>query len=153
MRQYAIHPVCRYAARHRFLLRVHLRQVAALAIAITEIDAEVDRDLDPFRQAIRLLRSIPGVGELTAQVIASEIGTDMSRFPTAGHLISWAGLCPLNDESAGKRRFTRLRKGAPGSRPRLCNAPGPPPTRNIAIFRPSSSAYATGADPRKLSAR
>jgi transposase len=73
----------------------------------------VDRDLDPFRQAIRLLRSIPGVGDLTAQVIASEIGTDMSRFPTAGHLISWAGLCPRNDESAGKRRSTRLRKGAP----------------------------------------
>jgi transposase len=73
----------------------------------------VDRDLDPFRQAVRLLRTIPGVSDLTAQVIASEIGTDMARFPTAGHLISWAGLCPRNDESAGKRRSTRLRKGAP----------------------------------------
>ena len=51
--------------------------------------------------------------KLTAQVIVSEIGTDMSRFPTAGHLISWAGLCPRNDESAGKRRSNRLRKGAP----------------------------------------
>src|SRR5712664_1099694 len=51
--------------------------------------------------------------DLTAQVIASEIGADMARFPTAGHLISWAGLCPRNDESAGKRRSTRLRKGAP----------------------------------------
>jgi hypothetical protein len=50
---------------------------------------------------------------LSAQVIVSEIGTDMTRFPTAGHLISWAGLCPRNDESAGKRRSTRLRKGAP----------------------------------------
>ena len=73
----------------------------------------MDRDLDPFRQAVRLLRTIPGVSDLTAQVIVSEIGTDMSRFPTAGHLISWAGLCPRNDESAGKRRSTRLRKGAP----------------------------------------
>src|SRR5271166_6223263 len=103
----------RITERHRFLLRLHLRQVDALDAAIAEIDAEVDHDLDPFRQAVRQLRTIPGVSDLTAQVIVSEIGTDMSRFPTAGHLISWAGLCPRNDESAGKRRSTRLRKGAP----------------------------------------
>ena len=103
----------RVTERHRFLLRLHLRQVDALDAAIAEIDMEVDRDLDPFRQAVRLLRTIPGISDLTAQVIVSEIGTDMSRFPTAGHLISWAGLCPRNDESAGKRRATRLRKGAP----------------------------------------
>ena len=59
------------------------------------------------------LISMPGIGELAARVLLSEIGTDMSRFPTAGHLISWAGLCPKNDESAGKRRSTRMRKGAP----------------------------------------
>ena len=99
--------------RHRFLLRLHLRQVDALDAAIAEIDAEVDRGLDPFREAVRLLRTIPGVSDLTAQVIVSEVGTDVGRFPTAGHLISWAGLCPRNDESAGKRRSTRLRKGAP----------------------------------------
>ncbi len=103
----------RVTERHRFLLRLHLHQVDALDAAIAEIDAEVDRDLDPFRQAVHQLRTIPGVGDLTAQVIVSEIGLDMSRFPTAGHLISWAGLCPRNDESAGKRRSTRLRKGAP----------------------------------------
>jgi transposase len=103
----------RVTERHRFLLRLHLRQVDALNDAIAEIDAEVERDLDPFRDAVRLLRSIPGVSDLTAQVIVSEIGLDMGRFPTAGHLISWAGLCPRNDESAGKRRSTRLRKGAP----------------------------------------
>jgi transposase len=105
----------RVTVRHRFLLRLHLRQVDALAAAMAEIDAEVDRDLDPFRQAVRLLRTIPGVSDLTAQVIVSGIGVDMSRFPTAGHLISWAGLCPRNDESAGKRRSARLRKGAPGT--------------------------------------
>jgi transposase len=103
----------RITQRHRFLLRLHLRQVDALDAAIAEIDAEVDRDLDPFRQAVHQLRTIPGVSDLSGQVIVSEIGTDMSRFPTAGHLISWAGLCPRNDESAGKRRSTRLRKGAP----------------------------------------
>jgi transposase len=103
----------RITARHRFLLRLHLHQVEALDVAIAEIDAELDRDLDPFRQAVRQLRTIPGVSDLTAQVIVSEIGTDMTRFLTAGHLISWAGLCPRNDESAGKRRSTRLRNGAP----------------------------------------
>src|SRR5579863_2510554 len=56
---------------------------------------------------------MPGISETAARVIVSEIGYDMSRFPTAGHLVSWAGLCPRNDESAGKRRSTRIRKGAP----------------------------------------
>jgi transposase len=103
----------RLTDRHRFLLRLHLGQYDALAAALAEIDAEVERDLDPFRDAVRLLRSIPGVSDLSAQVILSEIGLDMRRFPTAGHLVSWAGLCPRSDESAGKRRSTRLRKGAP----------------------------------------
>src|SRR5689334_10730462 len=82
----------RVTEHHRFLLRLHLRHVDALGAAIDEIDAEVDRNLAPFRQAVRQLRTIPGVSDLTAQVIISEIGTDMSRFPSAGHLISWAGL-------------------------------------------------------------
>ena len=59
------------------------------------------------------MTTIPGIDALSACVILAEIGRDMSRFPTAGHLISWAGLCPKNDESAGKRRSTRMRKGAP----------------------------------------
>ena len=98
---------------HRFLLRLHLNQIDALDAAIAAIDREVDAQLAPFRTAIRRLSSIPGIGDLGAQVIVSEIGTDMGRFPTAGHLLSWAGLCPRNDESAGKRRSTRLRHGAP----------------------------------------
>ena len=103
----------RVTDRHRFLLRLHLGQYDALAAALAEVDAEVERDLDPFRDAVRLLRTIPGIGDLAAQTIVAEIGTDMGRFPTAGHLLSWAGLCPRNDESAGKRRSNRLRKGAP----------------------------------------
>jgi transposase len=159
----------RVTERHRFLLRRHLRQADALGTAIAEIDREVDRDLAPFRQAVRLLRSIPGVSDLTAQVIVSEIGTDMGRFPTAGHLISWAGLCPRNDESAGKRRSTRLRKGAPWLKTtlvpcawaELTKVPAAqrlegqrrrPATRGTAISAPSSSACATGAAPRRRSA-
>src|SRR3954452_23182213 len=103
----------RVTRHHRFLLQLHLRQIDALNGAIREIDREVDEGTGPFRAALGILSSIPGVGQLGAQVISAEIGIDMSRFPTAGHLISWAGLCPKSDESAGKRRSTRMRKGAP----------------------------------------
>ena len=103
----------RVTKHHRFLLRLHLEQIDTFDRAIAEIDREVEANLDPFRSLIPVLTSMPGIGELAASVLLSEIGTDMSRFPTAGHLISWAGLCPKNDESAGKRRSTRMRKGAP----------------------------------------
>jgi transposase len=103
----------RVTRHHRFLLRLHLQQIDVIDAAIEEIDQEVDADVEPFRGAIALLTTIPGVSVLSAEIILAEIGRDMSRFPTAGHLISWAGLCPKNDESAGKRRSTRMRKGAP----------------------------------------
>lgn len=103
----------RVTAHHRFLLALHLRQIDALDEAIVGIDREVDLHVEPFRRALRQLTTIPGIGNLAACVVLSEIGHDMSRFATHGHLISWAGLCPGNDESAGKRRSTRVRKGAP----------------------------------------
>ena len=103
----------RVTKHHRFLLRLHLRQIDAYDDAIAEIDREVDASIEPFRRAVELLSSIPGVSTLSAQVIIAEIGLDMSRFPSVRHLISWAGLCPKSDESAGKRRSTRMRKGAP----------------------------------------
>src|SRR5215831_1317163 len=103
----------RVTKQHRFLLRLHLNQIDALEAAIAEIDQKVEADIEPFRVAVKQLRSIPGVKALGGQVIVSEIGIDMSRFPSDGHLISWAGICPRNDESAGKRRSNRLRKGAP----------------------------------------
>lgn len=103
----------RVKRHHRFLLGLHLQQIEALDAGIAAIDREVDAGLACFREAVKQLSTIPGVSELSAQVILSEIGTDMSRFATAAHLRSWAGLCPRNDESAGKRRSTRLRMGAP----------------------------------------
>ena len=103
----------RVTRHHRFLLRLHLKQIDAVNVAIDDIDQEVDAQIEPFRTTIQLLITIPGVSELSACVILAEIGHDMNRFPTAAHLISWAGLCPKNDESAGKRRSTRMRKGAP----------------------------------------
>ena len=103
----------RITRHHRFLLKLHLDQIDAIDSAIASIDKEVEGNLEPFRQAKQLLSAIPGISQLSACIILSEIGLDMSRFETAGHLVSWAGLCPRNDQSAGKRRSTRLRKGAP----------------------------------------
>ena len=103
----------RVTKHHRFLLRLHLNQIDALDASIATIDQQVEAGIAPFRVAVELVTSIPGVSDLGAQVIVSEIGNDMSRFPSEGHLISWAGMCPRNDESAGKRRSNRVRKGSP----------------------------------------
>jgi len=103
----------RVTAHHRFLLQLHLGQIDRLEAAIAMLDKEIETHFTPFRTAVELLSSIPGVSTLSAEVIVSEIGLDMTRFPTAGHLLAWAGLCPRSDESAGKRRSNRLRKGAP----------------------------------------
>ena len=112
----------RITAHHRFLLQLHFDQIVALEAAIAAVDQEVGTALDPFRGGVDRLKTIPGVSDVVAQVIVSEIGVDMARFPTAGHLRSWAGLCPRNDESAGKRRSTRLRQGAPWLKTTLVQA-------------------------------
>src|SRR3954451_5008854 len=103
----------RLAAHQRLLLRLYLAQVDALDAAIAAIDHELGERLEPVQETVQRLITMPGLSPLSATVVISEIGIDMSRFPTAGHLISWAGLCLRNDESAGKRRSTRLRQGAP----------------------------------------
>jgi transposase len=103
----------RIRPHHRFLLRLHLDQIGSLEQAIATVDAEVGATLAPFRERAARLTTMPGISEVLAQVIVSEIGVDMSRFSTAAHLVSWAGLCPRHDESAGKRRSTRVRQGAP----------------------------------------
>lgn len=99
-------------SHHRFLFKLHLDQVEALEGAIARVEERIGEVLGPFEQRAELLKSIPGVSDTVARSILAEIGVDMSRFPTSGHLISWAGLCPGLNESAGKRRSTRVRKGA-----------------------------------------
>lgn len=101
----------RVNAHHRFMLKLHLGHIDALDRAIADIEKEVGLGLQPFRQAARLLSTMPGLSQVSANVVIAEIGIDMSRFATPGHLLSWACLCPRNDESAGKRRSTRLRRG------------------------------------------
>jgi transposase len=91
-----------------------LDEVAAAILRVNErIDAEVRECADPFVvEAVRLLQTIPGVGPRAAEAIVSEVGVDMSRFPTDSHLASWAGMCPDNHESAGKRLSGKTNKGS-----------------------------------------
>jgi transposase len=107
---------------HRGLLKVHLELVTALQHAVAEVDATVGKSLASIHESARLLSTMPGVSEVTAHVIVAEIGMDMTRFPSDAHLRSWAGFCPRNDESAGKRRSTRVRKGAPWLKTTLVSA-------------------------------
>jgi len=100
----------RVTAHHRALLSLHLGVIAALEAALGEVDAALGKALAPIQARADLLTTMPGVSDLVAQVVLAEIGVDMARFPSAAHLVSWAGLCPRNDESAGKRRSTRVRK-------------------------------------------
>lgn len=95
---------------HRFMLRLHLSQIDAVDDAILQLERRVAQLLTPFEDIVERLQTVPGLKEIASAVTLAEIGNDMSRFPTAGHLVSWACLSPQLDESAGKRRSTRTRK-------------------------------------------
>jgi transposase len=88
---------------HRTLIRLHLSQVDATDAGIAELDKEIERSLEPFRSQREQLTSIPGVGEHVARTLIAEIGVNMKQFPSAAHLVSWAGLGPGLKESAGKK--------------------------------------------------
>jgi transposase len=103
--------VGRFSAQHALMCTLHLEHIDHLADMIARLDTRVDEATLPFAQQTALLATIPGIGERSAQVIISEIGIDMTRFPTAAHLASWAGLCPGNNESAGRHRSGKTRKG------------------------------------------
>jgi transposase len=112
----------RFNDHHAVMIRMHLNHIDHLGASIDALDAEVDRVIAPFADQVRRLMTIPGVGKRTAEVVVAEMGVDMTRFATAAHLASWAGLCPGNDESAGKRRSGRARKGNASLRVALCEA-------------------------------
>jgi transposase len=109
----------RVTAHHRFMLALHLQQIGSIEQAVIQLEARIEEALEPFRAAISLLTTMPGLSTTSASVIVAEIGVDMTVFPTASHLVSWAGLCPRLDESAGKRRSTRTRPCAPWLKPTL----------------------------------
>jgi transposase len=109
-------------AHQRFLLARQLAHIDFLDASIAEVSAEIAERLRPCEAELERLATIPGVGRRTAELLVAEIGTDMSRFPTAAHLASWAGMCPGNDESAGKRHSGKTRKGSPWLRSTLIEA-------------------------------
>lgn len=98
-------------AHQRFLLGQQLAHIDFLETQLAQVSAEVEARLRPFETVIARLDTLPGVGRRTAETLVAEIGTDLSRFPSAGHLASWAALCPGNRESAGKRLSGKTRKG------------------------------------------
>lgn len=103
----------RMRAHQRFMLAQHLARIDELEAHIAEVGEEIAARLAPFEAELAILDSIPGIGPWSAQILLAEIGPEMARFPTAGHLSSWAGMCPGHDESAGKRRSGKTRKGSP----------------------------------------
>ena len=112
----------RFRAHHAFLLGQILAHLDYLEDAIAAVSAHIAEQLRPFAPQVERLMTIPGVQRRTAETILAEIGTDMAVFPTAGHLASWAGMCPGNDESAGKRRSGKTRKGSKWLRTSLIEA-------------------------------
>lgn len=112
----------RVTGHHRFLLQLHLTQIETLEAAVREVEARLGEALAPFQTAVTRLITMPGISTTVARVILAEIGLDMTRFPTAGHLLSWSGLCPRLHESAGKRLSTRTRPGAPWLKTALVQA-------------------------------
>ncbi len=102
----------RFNRHHALLCRAMLARIDQADATIDELTKQIEKLQDPHEAAVTLLVGIPGVSYRSAQVILAEIGTDMSRFPTAGHLASWAGMCPGNNESAGKHRSGRSRYGS-----------------------------------------
>jgi transposase len=104
--------VGRFSPEIRLVVSRILAHIDFLDESIAQLSEEIEAQLAPFAEAVTLLCTIPGVGPHVAQVIIAETGGDMSAFPTAKHLASWAGVCPGNDQSAGKRRSGKTTKGS-----------------------------------------
>jgi transposase len=114
--------VGQFGAHQRFMITEQLVHIDALDEIIARVSAEIAERVRPFAQDVARLDTITGVGQRTAEALIAEVGVDMSRFPTADHLTSWAGLAPGNNESAGKRKSGKTRKGSPWLRAILIEA-------------------------------
>ena len=101
----------RVTQHHRDLLKKMMDHLLFLERQIQDLEAEIEEAVRPFEVELESLQTIPGVQKTAGIAILAEIGTDMNRFPSHGHLASWAGMCPGNDESAGKQRSGKTRKG------------------------------------------
>jgi len=110
----------RVTEHHRFLLQELLDHQEFLEKKMAEVEAEIEKRMRPFEAEVERLDTIPGVDRVTAWSLVAEVGVRMEQFPSAGHLASWAGLCPGSFESAGKRLSGRTRKGSASLRRCLC---------------------------------
>src|SRR6516164_4706906 len=135
----------------RFLIRSSLRHLACLQEEIEEMDAEILRRMQTpqFREAFLLLQTIPGIGQLAAASILAETGTDLSPFPTAEQMASWAGLCPGNRESAGKRKGSQTTKGNPYLRCTLVQSAWAAARKRGSIFQLRFSELAPRRGPKR----
>ncbi len=113
---------CRLTDHHRFLLGFHKLQLEQIQHNIDLLDRQLDKHLQAHTTEVELLETIPGVSHETVKGIVAEIGFDMSVFPTAQHLASWAGICPGNNESAGKKKSSRITHGNKALKPALVEA-------------------------------
>jgi transposase len=109
----------RLQPHHRFLWRAILTHIDFLQLAVSHVTQEIEQRLQPYDEAVRLLQTIPGIQASAAATIVAEIGVDMTRFPSAKHLASWAGGCPGNKQSGGKRMAETTTKGSPWLRAML----------------------------------
>jgi len=96
---------------HRMMLRMLWKQYGFLSEQIAEIEGELRTAMEPYQELVDLLNTVPGIDEMIAWTVIAELGTDMSVFPTAAHVCSWAGMCPGTNESAGKQMSSKTRKG------------------------------------------
>ncbi len=127
----------RFRAHHAFLTRLHLDHYDQLTTAIGQLDERIEEAMAPFRPALDLLDTIPGINRAVAEVIIAETGGDMTRFTTARHLASWAGVCPGHHESAGRTKNTEVPPATPtpkepsASPPSARSGPSTPTCRPI----------------------
>jgi len=112
----------RMTEHHRWMLRVLHEQLLFLEVQIAKLEAKIQDQLSDYQEAIALCTTIPGIEEVAAANLIAEIGVNMAQFPSAQHLASWAGICPGNHESAGKRLSGKPRKGSAWLRRSLCQA-------------------------------
>jgi transposase len=143
----------RFRSHHALLIRLALAHLAQLEASIAELDTQIDRVLAPFAQARDRLDTITGVGKRAAECMIAEIGVDMSVFPTAAHLASWAGRCPGNNLTGGKRRSGKPTKGNRWLGRCSSSAPGRRPAVVTPTCRPSTGASRVASARRRRRSR